>query len=107
MTRDPEDLLRGAPLRAPSAPLAERIDDAFARAGAERVVWFRAPIPLWVCATVALACVGLGYLGRGGPAPTPPRVVHILPLQEELRRVFAGEAEQRPVNSLEAVQVHV
>jgi len=92
--REVEKTLAEAPLQAPSARLQDRLEEAFARAERRPFRWFQVPVPLWLCGVVAVACGAFAYWVRAATAPPPPRVVYILPVEGELRRMLTGEEVQ-------------
>jgi hypothetical protein len=105
--REIEDILREAPLRAPSAQLRVRVEAAMARADARGARWFRLPVPLWVCGLAAIGCGVLGALGHAAFAPSPAQVVYVLPAEGELRRLLTGEADKRSEDEPRAWRVTV
>ena len=105
MKRSVEDLLREAPLTAPSRLLTERIEGAFSRAESKGPPWYAAPIPLWAGVAAALVCASLGYLAHG--KASPPAVVYVLPAEGELRRVLNGDAQRPPDDFYRGLRVSV
>ncbi len=105
--REVEDILREAPLRAPSARLRVRVEAALARADARGARWFRLPVPLWACGVAAIGCGVLGALGHAAFSPPPPQVVYVLPAEGELRRLLTGEADKRSEDEPRAWRVTV
>lgn len=105
MKRSVEDLLREAPLTAPSRSLAARVDEALARAEGGSPRWYAAPVPLWAGVAAALVCASLGYVAHG--KARPPAVVYVLPAEGELRRVLNGDAQRPPDDFYRGLRVSV